>query len=113
MHGQIKQRYGHRPGHWLANGGYSKLQAIDEVAQCGAQVVLPPPRSRDPAIDPCAAKSTDSPHLAQWRARTASDQAKALYKQRAATPSRRSANMRGTKGDWFTGSQSARPRITS
>ena len=85
MHEQIEQRYGHTPGHWLADGGYSKLQAIDEVAQRGTQPVMPPPRSRDPSIDPFAPKSTDSPNVARWRARMASDEAKALYKQRAAT----------------------------
>lgn len=85
MHEQIEQRYGHTPEHWLADGGYSKLQAIDEVAQRGTQPVMPPPRSRDPSIDPFAPKSTDSPNVAQWRARMASDEAKELYKQRAAT----------------------------
>lgn len=85
MHEQIEQRYGHTPEHWLADGGYSKLQAIDEVAQRGTQPVMPPPRSRDPSIDPFAPKSTDSPNVARWRARMASDEAKGLYKQRAAT----------------------------
>lgn len=85
MHEQIEQRYGHIPEHWLADGGYSKLQAIDAVAQRGTQPVMPPPRSRSPDIDPFAPKSTDSPNVARWRARMASDEAKALYKQRAAT----------------------------
>ena len=85
MHQRIEQRYGHTPEHWLADGGYSKLQAIDEVAQRGTKPVMPPPRSRDPSIDPFAPKSTDSPNVAQWRARMASDEAKELYKQRAAT----------------------------
>jgi transposase len=85
MHEQLEQRYGHRPEHWLADGGYSKLQAIDEVAQRGTQAVMPPPRSRDPGIDPFAPKSTDSPNVARWRAFMASDEAKERYKQRAAT----------------------------
>ena len=85
MHEQIEQRYGRTPEHWLADGGYSKLQPIDEVAQRGTQPVMPPPRSRDPSIDPFVPKSTDSPNVAQWRARMASDQAKELYRQRAAT----------------------------
>jgi transposase len=85
MHAQIEQRYGHPPEHWLADGGYSKLQAIDEVAQRGTQPLMPPPRSRDPNVDPFAPKSTDSENVAQWRARMASPEAKELYKQRAAT----------------------------
>jgi len=85
MHQQIEQRYGHTPEHWLADGGYSKSQAIDEVAHRGTQPVMPPPRSRNPGIDPFAPKSTDSPNVARSRAHMASDQAKELYKQRAAT----------------------------
>jgi transposase len=85
MHAQIEQRYGHTPEHWLADGGYSKLQAIDAVAQRGTQPLMPPPRSRDPNVDPFAPKSTDSENVAQWRARMASPEAKELYKQRAAT----------------------------
>jgi transposase len=85
MHAQIEQRYGHTPAHWLADGGYAKLQAIDAVAQRGTQPLMPPPRSRDPNVDPLAPKSTDSEHVAQWRTRMASPEAKALYKQRAAT----------------------------
>jgi transposase len=85
MHEQIEQRYGHTPAHWLADGGYSKLQAIDEVAQRGTQPLMPPPRSRDPNVDPFAPKSTDSENVAQWRTRMASHEAKELYKQRAAT----------------------------
>ncbi|MCC6197342.1 MAG: transposase [Burkholderiales bacterium] len=85
MHEQIRQRYGHTPGHWLADGGYTKLQAFDEVAKHGTQPLMPPPRSRDPNIDPFASKSTDSAHMIQWRVRMASEQGKELYKQRAAT----------------------------
>lgn len=85
MHQQIERRYGHTPEHWLADGGYSKLQAIDEVAQRGTQPVMPPPKSRDPAIDPFAPKSTDSANVARWRTFMASEEARELYKQRAAT----------------------------
>lgn len=85
MHEQIEQRYGCTPGHWLADGGYAKLQAIDAVAQRGTQPLMPPSRSRDPNLDPLAPKSTDSENVARWRTRMASDQAKQLYRQRAAT----------------------------
>lgn len=85
MHEQIERRYGHRPGHWLVDGGYSKLQAIDEVTRRGTQPVVPPPRSRNPDIDPLVAKRTDSANVARWRTFMGSEQAKALYRQRAAT----------------------------
>ena len=85
MHEQIEQRYGHTPEHWLADGGYSKLQAIDEVAQRGTQPVMPPPRSKDQSSDPFTPKGTDSANVARWRAFMASEPAKELYKQRAAS----------------------------
>jgi transposase len=85
MHRQIYERYGHTPPRWLADGGYTRLQAIDHLAQQGTEPLMPPPRSRDPNVDPFAAKRTDSEHVAQWRARMASDAGKELYKLRAAS----------------------------
>jgi len=85
MHRQIYERYGHTPTRWLADGGYTRLQAIDHLAQQGTEPLMPPPRSRGPNVDPFAAKRTDSEHVAQWRARMASDAGKELYKLRAAS----------------------------
>ena len=94
MHTQLKQRYDHIPEHWLADGGFTKLQAIEQLAQQGTQPLLPPPKSRNPDIDSLAPKSTDSEHLAQWRARMASPEGQALYKQRGATVECANAQLR-------------------
>jgi hypothetical protein len=94
MHRQLQQRYEVTPQHWLADGGFTKLQAIDELTERGTQPVLPPPRSRNPAIDCLAPKDTDSPAQAQWRAFMASDFAKALYIQRGATVECANAQLR-------------------
>jgi transposase len=85
MHEQIQQRYEHTPEQWLADGGYTKLEAIEELTRCGTLPLMPPPKSKDPSIDPCAPKATDSEALAQWRGRMASDEGKQLYKLRAAS----------------------------
>jgi transposase len=85
MHQQIRQRYEHTPEQWLADGGYTKLEAIEELTRCGTLALMPPPRSRDPNVDPFAPKPTDSEALAQWRRRMASDEGKARYKLRAAS----------------------------
>ena len=85
MHASVQQRYGITPDHWLADGGFTTLDAIEEVIERGTQPVLPPPRSRNPQIDPLAPKDTDSPALAQWRATMASDWGKALYVWRSAS----------------------------
>lgn len=94
MHAQIADRYGHTPEYWLADGGYTKLQAIEQLAQQGTRPLVPPPKSRNPAIEPFAPKSTDTAHLAQWRARMASDHGQTLYKQRGATVECANAQLR-------------------
>lgn len=94
MHQDIQQRYGTTPEHWLADGGFTKLQAINELTERGTQPVVPPPRSRNPGVDPLAPKDTDSPALAQWRDFMASDFAKALYIQRGATVECTNAQLR-------------------
>ena len=94
MHHDVQQRYGITPDHWLADGGFTKLQAIDELTERGTQPVLPPPRSRNPTIDPLAPKSSDTPAQAQWREFMASGFAKALCIQRGATVECANAQLR-------------------
>jgi len=94
MHQDIQQRYGLTPDHWLADGGFTKLQAIDELTARGTQPVVPPPRSRNPEVDPFEPKATDTPAQAQWRDFMRSDFAKALYIQRGATVECANAQLR-------------------
>jgi len=94
MHQDIQQRYATTPDHWLADGGFTKLQAIDEVTARGTQPVLPPPRSRNPDINALDPKPTDTPAQAQWRSFMTSDFAKALYIQRGATVECANAQLR-------------------
>jgi hypothetical protein len=90
MHDQIRQRYEHTPEQWLADGGYTKLEAIEELTRRGTQPLMPPPKSKDPGTDPYAPKPTDSEALAQWRRRMASDEAALALRRRhtaaASTP---------------------------
>lgn len=92
MHQDIRQRYGTTPDHWLADGGFTKLRAIDELTARGTQPVLPAPRSRN--LDSLAPKPSDTPAQAQWRAFMGSDFAKALYIQRGATVECANAQLR-------------------
>lgn len=94
MHQDIVQRYATVPDHWLADGGFTKLDAIDALAERGTQAVVPPPRSRNPDIDPLAPKDSDSPAQAHWRAFMGSDFAKELYVWRAATVECANAQLR-------------------
>lgn len=83
---QIEQRTGERPAEMLADGGYNRHEAIDEAAKRGATFYapLPKPRKGDPR-DPHAPRDDDSEAVAAWRQRMATEEAKAIYKQRAAT----------------------------
>lgn len=94
MHENIQQRYATTPHHWLADGGFTKLAAIDELSERGTQPVLPPPRSRNPDIDALAPKGTDTAAQAQWRAFMASDFAKDLYVWRGASVECANAQLR-------------------
>jgi transposase len=94
MHAQIKTRYDHTPEHWLADGGFTKLPAIEQLTQKGTKPLLPPPKSRNPDIDSCLPKSTDSESLKQWRLRMASPEGRARYKQRGASVECANAQLR-------------------
>jgi len=94
MHASVQQRYGWTPEHWLADGGFTKLEAIEEVTARGTQPVLPPPRSRNPDIDCLAPKDTDSDELVAWRSMMASDWGKALYVWRGASVECANAQLR-------------------
>lgn len=94
MHQDLQRRYARTPKHWLADGGFTKLQAIDELTARGTQPVVPPPRRRNPALDAFAPKTTDTPAQAQWRQFMRSDLAKTLYIQRGATVECANAQLR-------------------
>lgn len=94
VHQDLQQRYATTPQHWLADGGFTKLAAIDELTERGTQPVVPPPRSRNPSIDSLAPKGTDTAAQAQWRAFMTSDFAKDLYVWRGASVECANAQLR-------------------
>ncbi len=85
MHDSVCTRYQCTPTHWLADGGYANLAAIDQLAQAGSQPCVPVPKSRNPAIDPHHPKPKDPPAVAAWRARMAEAATRLLYKLRGAS----------------------------
>ena len=94
MHNVVQQRYEVTPSHWLADGGFTKLEAINELSARGTQPVVPPPRSRNPEIDCLRPKLDDTPAQALWRELMGSDWGKDLYTQRAATVECANAQLR-------------------
>ena len=84
---QIRGRYGEVPAAMLVDGGFAQHDEIEAVSvpAVGCTVYAPVPKPKDPKVDRFAPKPTDSVAVAAWRERMATDQAKAIYKERAAT----------------------------
>ena len=83
---QIEQRTGVRPDEMLVDGGYAQHEAIDHAAEQQVTVYAPVPKPRKgDTRDPHAPHADDSEAVAAWRQRMGTDEAKAIYKQRAAT----------------------------
>jgi hypothetical protein len=81
----LERRFGRRPAEVLADGGYVALPEIEALAEGGSRLYAPPMVPRDPSRDPYRPLSADSPPVAEWRTRMGTDEAKAIYRQRAAT----------------------------
>ena len=81
---QLQGRYGRAPDALLADAGFLKTAEIDELA-CGTTLYLPVRQPADPIRDPHQPLPDDSPAVAAWRIRMGTDEAKELYKDRAAT----------------------------
>ena len=81
---QVTERCGQTPSEWLVDGGYPAHEQIDAVSQ-RTTVLAPVPQPKDPDVDAHQPKAGDSPAVAEWRQRMATDQAKQRYKERAAT----------------------------
>jgi transposase len=86
------------PEELLVDGGFVKLQAIDAAENRGVTVYAPVPTPRKPDIDPHERKPNDTDATAAWRARMATDEAKEVYRDRAATAETTNADLRQHRG---------------
>ncbi len=96
---QIEQRTGVRPAELLVDGGYAQHEAIDRAAERQVTVYapVPEPRTGDPR-DPHTPREDDSEAVAAWRRRMGTEEAKGIYKQRAATAETVNADAKGHRG---------------
>jgi transposase len=85
--GQIQERHGACPREALADGGFVSLNDIERAQSgpSGCKVYAPVPQPKDPGRDPHRPLPGDGEQVAEWRARMGTDEAKATYRQRAAT----------------------------
>lgn len=84
---QIHDRFGEYPREMLVDGGFAKHEDIEAVEAKGAgcTVYAPVPAPKDPTQNRYQPRAGDSEVIIRWRARMATDEAQAVYKERAAT----------------------------
>jgi len=99
MMDDVSQRYGLVPEQWLADGGFAKHEQIEAIAVSGCTPYLPVMAARNDQRDPHTPREGDSPAIAQWRERMASDEARAIYRQRGASVECANAQLR-RRGLW-------------
>ena len=85
MNDALAGQYGTRPRQHLADGGFAKLDDIEALAQNGVETFVPVPKPRNADRDRHAPQPSDPPGVADWRNRMGGDDAKTIYKERAAT----------------------------
>ena len=99
MLAQIEERTGVRPAERLLDGGYAQHQAIEEATDKNVTVFAPVPKPRKgDTRDPHAPRDHDSEAVADWRKRMGTDEAKQIYRQRAATAETVNADAKRNRG---------------
>jgi transposase len=91
---EVEKRTGKRPQEYLVDGGYSKKESIEQMAQKDVTVYAPVQKPRTEGVDPHQPKPGDSPAVAEWRQRMGTAEAKKIYKERAATAETTNADLR-------------------
>ena len=98
MLAQIETRTGITPEEYLADGGYVDHKDITAVADKGVTVYAPLNKKKNSDLDPHLPREGDSPAIAQWRARMATEDAKRIYRDRAATAESINADLKCFRG---------------
>lgn len=96
---QIEKTYERKPEQWLADGGCTSLGNIDAMAERGCKVYAPLRKRTNPHYEPADPRPNDSEAVLEWRARMATAEAKALYRNRGATAEWVNAQLRD-QGLW-------------
>jgi len=86
MFEQVEERLKARPGAGLVDGSFATREDITTLTQKGIEVYAPPPSPRKPPTEgPVKPDPKDTPEVVQWRERMRTEEAKVIYKERAAT----------------------------
>ena len=100
MRQQVEQRTGQKVQQHLLDGGYMKLQDIEQAHEQDVELFMPPKPARNQAnrgkeLEP---KPGDGEGILAWKARMDSAAGQETYKQRAATSETVNADLRGHRG---------------
>jgi transposase len=98
MLANIQKRTGYPPRDLLVDGGYAKKAGIEEAARQGVTVYAPVQKPKQEDVDPHQPKQDDSPSVAEWRRRMGTEEAKEIYKGRAATAETTNADLKTHRG---------------
>jgi hypothetical protein len=87
METQVHERTDQHPGAYLMDGGFVKRDDITALEQRKVTVYAPlrQPRTTTSGRTATDPRPDDSPEVIAWRERMGTDEAKEVYKQRAAT----------------------------
>jgi transposase len=96
MRKQVESRTGRKPQEQLVDGGYVHLESIEKAGEEGVKTYAPLAKIK--GVDPTQPKAGDGPHVAEWRRRMGEDQAKEIYKERAATIETINADLKTYRG---------------
>ena len=85
MLAQIEERAEKTPPDYIADGGFATLEEVDRMAAAGVTFYAPTQAPRGDSRSQTEPRPGDSEAVAEWRLRMGTDEAKAIYKERAAT----------------------------
>ena len=84
---QVVRRTGRSPKAYLMDGGFAKREDVTTLELCGVTVYAPTrsPRTTTSGRTKADPRCDDTPEVARWRERMETEEAKEIYKGRAAT----------------------------
>ncbi len=85
MREQVVERTEQPTKEYLIDGGQATLRAVNKLSEAGSTVYAPTQAPRGTKRSQAEPRPGDSAAVAAWRARMATEEAKAIYKERAAT----------------------------
>jgi len=79
---RLEKAYGQRPKRHLVDGGYQSAEDIAAAAAAGTEFYCPPGKTKS-GRDPYEPRPGDTPEVANWRAKMATEPGKDAYKRRS------------------------------